>query len=129
MRQRDMDRPFEAEFSALFPERKPLYPDNFNNLAVAGRRVLITGAGGSIGSALARAILRASPQRLILLDHSEQALYELRRGFNISGQADVVCFVPGDMRDDELVESLLEEEKPDFIFHAAAFKHVPLLEG
>ena len=37
-----MDRPFEAEFSALFPERRPLYPDSFNNLAVAGRRVLIT---------------------------------------------------------------------------------------
>ena len=124
-----MDRPFEAEFSALFPERKPLYPDNFNNLAVAGRRVLITGAGGSIGSAWAHGILRASPQRLILLDHSERAIYELRREIDIRGQTDVARFVPGDMRDDELVQSLLAEEKPDFIFHAAAFKHVPLLEG
>ena len=74
-----MDRRFEAGFSALFPERRPLYPDNFNHFAVAGRRVLITAAGGSIGSALARRILRAWPQRLILLDHSEQAIYELRR--------------------------------------------------
>jgi FlaA1/EpsC-like NDP-sugar epimerase len=46
-----MHRPFEAESSALFPERRPLYPDNFNNFAMAGRRVLITGAGRSIGSA------------------------------------------------------------------------------
>jgi len=124
-----MDRPFEAEFSALFPERRPLYPDNFNNFAVAGRRVLITGAGGSIGSALARRILRASPQRLILLDHSEQAIYELRCEFDVRDQTDVARLVSGDIRDDELVESLLTKEKPDFIFHAAAFKHVPLLEG
>jgi FlaA1/EpsC-like NDP-sugar epimerase len=129
MRQRDMDRPFEAEFSALFPERRTLYPDNFSNFAVAGRRVLITGAGGSVGSALARRILRASPQRLILLDHSEQAIYELRRELDNRDQTNVARFVPGDIRDDELVESLLAEEKPDFIFHAAAFKHVPLLEG
>ena len=124
-----MDRLFAAEFSALFPEHRPLYPDHFNNLAVAGRRVLVTGAGGSIGSALARRILRASPQRLVLLDHSEQAIHELRREFGTGEQKDVARFVPGDMRDDELVESLLAEEKPDFIFHAAAFKHVPLLEG
>jgi FlaA1/EpsC-like NDP-sugar epimerase len=129
MRQRDMDRPFEAEFSALFPERRPLYPGNFNNFAVAGRRFLITGAGGSIGSALARRILRASPQRLILLDHSEQAIYELRRELDTCDQGEAARFVSGDIRDDELVQSLLAEEKPDFIFHAAAFKHVPLLEG
>jgi FlaA1/EpsC-like NDP-sugar epimerase len=124
-----MDRPFETEFGALFPERKPLYPDNFNNFAVAGRRVLITGAGGSIGSALAQRILRASPQRLILMDHSERAIYGLRRELNACDQADVARFVLGDLRDDGLVEALLAQENPNFIFHAAAFKHVPLLEG
>jgi len=123
-----MDRPFETEFGALFPERKPLYPDNFNNFAVGGRCVLITGAGGSIRSALAQRMCKASPRRLILVDHSEQALYALRRELNVRDQADVAKFVLGDVRDDRLVESLLLEEQPDFIFHTAAFKHVPLLE-
>ncbi len=124
-----MDRPFETEFSALFPERRSLIPDNFNNFAVSGRRVLITGAGGSIGSALARKILPASPQRLILLDHSEQAISELRRELATCDQMEAARFVHGDIRDDELAETLLAEEKPDFIFHVAAFKHVPLLEA
>jgi FlaA1/EpsC-like NDP-sugar epimerase len=123
-----MDRPLATEFGALFPERKPLYPDNFNNFCPLGSCSLITGAGGSIGSALARRILSRSPQRLILLDHSEQAIYALRRELNACDQADVVRFVLGDVRDDGLVEALLAEENPNFVFHAAAFKHVPLLE-
>jgi FlaA1/EpsC-like NDP-sugar epimerase len=123
-----MDRPFETEFGALFPERKPLFPDALTNFGVAGSRVLITGAGGSIGSALARRILRGSPQRLILMDHSERAIYELQRELDVCDQAVVARFVLGDVRDDGLVESLLAEERPDFIFHAAASKHVPLLE-
>lgn len=126
--QHDMDRPLATEFGALFPERKPLYPDNFNNFCLLGRCSLITGAGGSIGSALARRILSRWPQRLILLDHSEQAIYALRRELDACDQADVVRFVLGDVRDDGLVEALLAEENPNFVFHAAAFKHVPLLE-
>ncbi|HVH50034.1 MAG TPA: UDP-N-acetylglucosamine 4,6-dehydratase [Candidatus Bathyarchaeia archaeon] len=123
-----MNRPFEAEFGALFPERNPLHPDDFNNFAVAGCRVLVTGAGGSIGSALAQRILREAPQRLILLDHSEQALYALRCELNGCDRADAVRFVLADIRDDSLMQSVLAEKKPDFIFHVAAFKHVPLLE-
>jgi FlaA1/EpsC-like NDP-sugar epimerase len=123
-----MDRPFETEFGALFPERQPLYPDNTKNFCALGRSVLITGAGGSIGSALARRILSRSPDRLILLDHSEQAIYALRRELDIHDQADAARFVLGDVRDDGLVEALLAEENPNFVFHAAAFKHVPLLE-
>src|ERR1700687_1247426 len=73
-----MDRPFETDFSTLFPERKPLYPDNFGNFAALGRCVLITGAGGSIGSALAQRICGASRLQLILMDHSEQAVSALR---------------------------------------------------
>jgi FlaA1/EpsC-like NDP-sugar epimerase len=73
-----MDRPFETDFNTLFPERKPLYPDYFGGFAAFGRRVLITGAGGSIGSALAQRICGASRLQLILMDHSEQAVSALR---------------------------------------------------
>jgi FlaA1/EpsC-like NDP-sugar epimerase len=73
-----MDRPFETDFSTLFPERKPLYPDNFGNFAALGRCVLLTAAGGSIGSALAQRICGASRLQLILTDHSEQAVSALQ---------------------------------------------------
>jgi FlaA1/EpsC-like NDP-sugar epimerase len=123
-----MDRPFEPEFDDLFPERKPLHPDDSNNFAAFGRRVLITGAGGSIGSALARRICKASPHRVILLDHSEQAISDLWDDLKIANCDDRARFVLGDVRDDRLMEGLLGGEQPDIIFHAAAFKHVPLLE-
>jgi FlaA1/EpsC-like NDP-sugar epimerase len=123
-----MDRPFETDFSALFPERKPLYPDNFGNFAGLGRCVLITGAGGSIGSALAQRICVASRLQLILMDHSERAISALRRAINSGDRKNQVKFVLGDIRDDQLIGNLLAEERPDFIFHASAFKHVPLLE-
>jgi FlaA1/EpsC-like NDP-sugar epimerase len=123
-----MDRPFETDFSALFPERKPLYPDNFGNFAGLGRCVLITGAGGSIGSALAQRICVASRLQLILMDHSEQAISALRRAINSGDRKNQVKFVLGDIRDEQLIGNLLAEERPDFIFHASAFKHVPLLE-
>ena len=123
-----MDRPFETDFSTLFPERKPLYPDNFGNFAGLGRCVLITGAGGSIGSALAQRICGASRLQLILMDHSEQAISALRREINSGDRKNQVKFVLGDIRDDQLIGNLLAEERPDFIFHASAFKHVPLLE-
>jgi len=123
-----MDQPFETDFRTVFPEHKPLYPHDFGNFAGLGRCILITGAGGSIGSALARRICKTPPQRLVLMDHSEQAISALRRGFNRHDRENQAKFVLGDVRDDQLIESLLAEEKPDFIFHAAAFKPVPLLE-
>src|SRR5258708_5578296 len=123
-----MDHPFETDFSTLFPERKPLYPDDFGNFAGLRRCILVTGAGGSSASALAQRICSASRLRLILMDHSEQAISALRRKLNSCDRENQVKFVLGDVRDDQLIENLLAEERPNFIFHAAAFKHVPLLE-
>jgi FlaA1/EpsC-like NDP-sugar epimerase len=123
-----MDRPFETDFNTLFPERKPLYPDNFGNFAALGRCILITGAGGSIGSALAQRICGAPRLQLILMDHSERAISALRREVHRGDRENQVKFVLGDIRDDQLIGNLLAEEKPDFIFHASAFKHVPPLE-
>jgi FlaA1/EpsC-like NDP-sugar epimerase len=123
-----MPRPFETEFGALFPERKSLYPGNFCNFKALARRVLITGAGGSIGSSLARRIWEQSPERLILLDHLEPAISLLRSELKSCDRGDQARFVLGDVRDDGLIDRLLAEEKPDLIFHAAAFKQLPLLE-
>jgi FlaA1/EpsC-like NDP-sugar epimerase len=123
-----MDRPLEPEFDDLFPERKTLYLDDSNNFAALGRRVLITGAGGSIGAALARRICKASPHPVILLDHSERAISDLWDDLKFANCHNRARFVLGDVRDDRLMESLLGGEQPDIIFHAAAFKHVPLLE-
>ena len=96
---------------------------------VAGRRVLITGAGGSIGAELARQVCRLEPAELVLLDLSEYALYEidmeLSRQFpNVPRRA-----VLADVRDGDRIARLFEDMRPDLVFHAAALKHVPLVEA
>lgn len=90
---------------------------------IAGRRVLITGAGGSIGSEIARQVAAFGPSALLLLDHDETHLHDVA--------ADIpqdVEQVLADIRDLEHMRGLLEERRPEVIFHAAAHKHVPLLE-
>jgi FlaA1/EpsC-like NDP-sugar epimerase len=95
---------------------------------LGGNAVLVTGAGGSIGSELCRQILRYAPRTLVLLDSSEFALYtieqELLQGFP---QLQMV-FLAGDVRDAARVEEVLARWQPAVIFHAAAYKHVPLME-
>lgn len=93
-----------------------------------GKRVMITGGGGSIGSELCRQIARLNPVELVVIDHSEYSLYkidhELRSEFH-----DLVFYsVLGDICDPATVEKVVGEYKPDMIFHAAAYKHLPILQ-
>ena len=95
---------------------------------LVGKRVMITGGGGSIGSELCRQIARLNPVELIIIDHSEYALYridhELRSEFH-----DLVFYsVLGDICDPATVEKVVGEYQPDMIFHAAAYKHLPILQ-
>lgn len=95
---------------------------------LVGKRVLITGGGGSIGSELCRQIARLNPIELVVIDHSEYSLYkidlELRSEFH-----DLVFYsVLGDICDPATVEKVVGEYKPDMIFHAAAYKHLPILQ-
>jgi FlaA1/EpsC-like NDP-sugar epimerase len=95
----------------------------------AGQAVLITGAGGCIGSALAKAIVNSGPGLVVLLDHSEQNLYEVHMELNVGVSGAPHVPILGDILDDALLNEVLEKYRPDTIYHAAAFKHVPLMEA
>ena len=91
-----------------------------------GKAVLITGAGGSIGSALAKAVLAQRPRKVVLVDHSEASLYEIDA--ELSREAGPHVSILGDVGDKELLAEVFEEHRPETIFHAAAFKQVPMME-
>jgi len=95
---------------------------------LSGRAVMVTGAGGSIGSELCRQIARFGPSRLILFEQSEFALYTIEQEFRtIHPDLRIVCAV-GDVRNGARVEQILRDYQPKVVFHAAAYKHVPLME-
>ena len=96
---------------------------------LASKTVLVTGGGGSIGSELCRQIARLAPTSLVILDNSEHNLYnielELRRDFpNLVLRAHL-----GDITDEAAVENIFHNTRPDIVFHAAAYKHVPMLQN
>jgi FlaA1/EpsC-like NDP-sugar epimerase len=96
--------------------------------ANSGKTVLVTGAGGCIGSALTEALSLNDRRQLILLDHSEQNLYEINRRLTALGRVGHAAIL-GDILDAPLLEEIFERYRPDTIYHAAAFKHVPLMES
>jgi FlaA1/EpsC-like NDP-sugar epimerase len=89
-----------------------------------GKTVLVTGAGGSIGSELCRQITRFRPRQLVFLEQSEFALYSIEQEF--AGRP-VACVI-GDVKDVARMDAVFAEHQPDVVFHAAAYKHVPLME-
>jgi FlaA1/EpsC-like NDP-sugar epimerase len=94
---------------------------------VNGKRVLVTGAGGSIGSELSRQISRLGPACLVLLDRDESALYYLNEELSREGFAGAELAV-GDVTNPEKTRALFARLRPHLVFHAAAYKHVPLME-
>ena len=96
---------------------------------IAGRCVLVTGAAGSIGSELCHQILDYGPAQLICFDQSETGLYFLRLGLMDHKNGAQLSFCVADVCDAERVRSLLGESRPEIIFHAAAYKHVPMMES
>lgn len=97
--------------------------------AYSGRTILITGAGGSIGSELCRQLIKCSPARLILLDHAELSLYNIDREMRDLAKDTQIVSVLGSVTNTSLVRNILENHKVEVILHAAAYKHVPLVEG
>jgi FlaA1/EpsC-like NDP-sugar epimerase len=96
---------------------------------IAGQTVLVTGAAGSIGSELCRQILGYGPSRLVCLDQSETGLFFLRLELEGQEQDAELAFCIADLNDADRVRSLMSEFHPQIIFHAAAYKHVPMMES
>lgn len=90
--------------------------------------VLVTGAGGSIGSELCRQIARFEPGKLILMDNSEPGLYAIGMDLNQNSQYDKTVPILGGVQNELLLEMVFKQYRPDVVFHAAAYKHVPLVE-
>jgi FlaA1/EpsC-like NDP-sugar epimerase len=93
-----------------------------------GRTVLVTGAGGSIGSELCRQIARVGAKLLVLVDHSENGLFEIRRELEEERHFARTAAVLADCKDATRMREVFAEHQPSVVFHAAAYKHVPLME-
>jgi FlaA1/EpsC-like NDP-sugar epimerase len=96
---------------------------------IAGRRVLVTGAGGSIGGELVRQLAEIGPARMVLVDNSEFNLYSIEMEVRERLPDLPVRAVIGDVRDRDRIAALIGEERPELVFHAAALKHVPMVEA
>jgi len=93
-----------------------------------GRRVLVTGAGGSIGSELCRQITRFAPADLIMLDRDESGLHQVQLSIEGRAMLDSRLLVVCNIRDEAALAAVFDEHRPEVVFHAAALKHLPLLE-
>jgi FlaA1/EpsC-like NDP-sugar epimerase len=96
---------------------------------LANETVMVTGAGGSIGAELCRQIARVGPRRLIVLDHAEDNLFEITRELEEERHVRVAAPVLADCKEEERMREVFAEHRPDVVFHAAAYKHVALMEG
>ena len=94
----------------------------------AGRAVLVTGAGGSIGSELCRQLAGCEPSHLVMFEKHERSLYEIDRELRSRYPQVRLTAVIGDIRDVDRVQQVFRDTRPDCVFHAAAYKHVPMME-
>ena len=95
---------------------------------LAGRTVLVTGSGGSIGSEICRQVLRFRPQKLVLLERAENSLFLVERELRAGHYETAMSACVADIRDEARMAEIFRVHRPDVVFHAAAFKHVPLME-
>lgn len=111
--------------------REPLIPNSqLMTKNVSGKVVMVTGAGGSIGGELCRQILMFNPSKLILIDHSEYALYKIHQDLvkKFTSQKEVLVPLLSSIKDKERMAKIMSVWSPHTIYHAAAYKHVPLVE-
>ena len=95
---------------------------------IAGRVVMVTGAGGSIGSEICRQVLRYAPQKLLLVERAENALFLLEQEFSRLQPAPDFVPLVADITDEQRMDQIMRAHRPEVVFHAAAHKHVPMME-
>ncbi len=109
--------------------REPIKIDNPNLLnEFNGESILVTGAAGSIGSELVKQLANFDVKKLILVDQAESALYDVQQDLKRNGKENFITTIVADIRDGLRIDSIFQEYKPTMVFHAAAYKHVPLME-
>lgn len=109
--------------------REPVVLNNESiSLKIKGKKILVTGAGGSIGSELCRQIIKFEPHELILLDHSEYNIYKITSELSKNLYETKIITEVMSIENRERIMITIKKHKPDVVFHAAAYKHVPLME-
>ena len=96
--------------------------------SIKGKTLLVTGAGGTIGGELCRQVLALGPKKVVLLENHNTALFYIDKELREKGFAGHIVSVPGDVRDESLLKNIFETHKPAWVLHAAAHKHVALME-
>ncbi|MCI0551738.1 MAG: polysaccharide biosynthesis protein [Anaerolineae bacterium] len=119
----------EVEITDLLRREHVRVNDEAVGAALEGKRVLVTGAGGSIGRELCRQIARRNPSQLVLLGHGENSIFEILLELQHDFPNHIFSPVIADVRNAERLASVFQQHQPQIIFHAAAHKHVPLMEA
>ena len=119
----------EVDITDLLRRESVRVNDEAVGAALKGKRVLVTGAGGSIGSELCRQIERRGPAELVLLGHGENSIFEIFLELRANYPDSLLFPVIADVRDSTRLKSVFQDHQPQIVFHTAAHKHVPLMEA